>query len=337
MATENKDNPLKNNNRYNGGGMDESPADDGGEQLHAWIVAQEQAGERVDKHITDKLTDPAVSRSQVQEWIRIGAATLNGQPVKANARVEAGDRVDVAIPEPEPLELRPENLPLDIVYEDGDVIVINKPRGMVVHPAAGHPSGTVVNALLYHCRDLSGINGVMRPGIVHRIDKDTSGLLMAAKNDLAHASLAEQLKRHTVNRRYTALVYGTIPHERGTIDAPLGRDPHDRKLYTVTDRGSKHAVTHFAVLERFGDYTYMELQLETGRTHQIRVHMKYIGHPLVGDPVYGGRSGRTLGMRGQALHAGALGFAHPRTGAQLDFTAPEPADMEEALRILRTR
>ncbi len=339
MATENKENPLKNNKRYNGDGdgMDDSMAEEDGEQFHGWIVAQERAGERVDKHITDMLTDPAVSRSQVQEWIRIGAATLNGRPVKANARVAAGDRVDVAIPEPEPLELRPENLPLEVVYEDGDVIVINKPRGMVVHPAAGHPSGTVVNALLYHCRDLSGINGVMRPGIVHRIDKDTSGLLMAAKNDLAHVSLAAQLKEHTVNRRYSALVYGTIPHERGTIDAPLGRDPHDRKLYTVTDRGGKHAVTHFTVLERFGDYTYAELQLETGRTHQIRVHMKYIGHPLVGDPVYGGRSGRTLGMRGQALHAGTLGFAHPRTGAQMDFTAPLPADMVEALHILRSR
>jgi len=337
MTTENKESPLKNNKRYNDDVMDESLADEDGEQLHTWIVAPDQAGQRADKHMTDRLADPAVSRSQVQEWIRIGAATLNGQPIKANARVAAGDRVDVAIPEPEPLELQPENLPLDIVYEDADVVVVNKPRGMVVHPAAGHPSGTLVNALMFHCRDLSGINGVMRPGIVHRIDKDTSGLLMAAKNDLAHMSLAAQLKEHTVNRRYSALVYGTIPHERGTIDAPLGRDPHDRKLYTVTDRGSKHAVTHFNVLERFGDYTYVELQLETGRTHQIRVHMKYIGHPLVGDPVYGGRSGRTLGMRGQALHAGALGFMHPRTGTQMDFTAPLPADMVESLHILRSR
>jgi 23S rRNA pseudouridine1911/1915/1917 synthase len=233
--------------------------------------------------------------------------------------------------------LRPEAIPLDIVYEDADVVVINKPRGMVVHPAAGHPSGTVVNALLHHCRDLSGINGVMRPGIVHRIDKDTSGLLMAAKNDFAHLSLAAQLKDHTVIRRYRAIVYGDIPHDRGTIDAPLGRAPHDRKLFTVTDKGGKHAVTHFSVLERFGDYTFVELQLETGRTHQIRVHMKYIGYPLVGDPVYGGRSGRTLGMTGQALHAGTLGFVHPRTGKQLEFSVPLPDDMKQVLHILRTR
>lgn len=337
MATENREIPSNNKDRYSGEASEEVWADDAGDRLHAWQVEPEQAGERADKHMTERLADPAVSRSQVQEWIRAGLATLNGQPTKANAKVTAGDRVEVVIPEPEPLELLPENLPLAIEYEDGDVIVINKPRGMVVHPAAGHPSGTVVNALLYHCRDLSGINGIMRPGIVHRIDKDTSGLLMAAKNDLAHASLAAQLKAHTVNRRYRALVYGTIPHDRGTIEAPLGRDPHDRKLFTVTDRGGKHAVTHFTVLERFGDYTYVELQLETGRTHQIRVHMKYIGHPLVGDPVYGGRSGRTLGMSGQALHAGALGFVHPRTGEQLDFTAPLPADMEEALRLLRSR
>jgi len=335
MATENKDSHMKNNSPYEEF-EDLDPSADG-EPRYSWIVTQEQAGERVDKHVTDALSDPAVSRSQIQEWIRAGAITLNGQQVKANTRVAADDQVDIAVPEPEPLTLQPENIPLDIVYEDGDVIVIDKPRGMVVHPAAGHPSGTVVNALLYHCRDLSGINGVMRPGIVHRIDKDTSGLLMAAKNDLAHVSLAAQLKDHSVNRRYKALVYGTIPHDRGTIEAPLGRDPHDRKLYTVTDRGGKHAVTHFTVLERFGDYTYVELQLETGRTHQIRVHMKYIGHPLVGDPVYGGRSGRTLGMSGQALHAGELGFVHPRTGVQLDFAAPLPDDMAEVLNILRTR
>nr|AYQ71821.1 RluA family pseudouridine synthase [Cohnella candidum] len=307
------------------------------ERMHEWTVNAEQAGERADKHVTDSMGDPAVSRSQVQEWIRTGAVTLNGAPCKPNARVAEGDRVVVEIPEPEPVELVPENIPLEIVYEDADVVVINKPRGMVVHPAAGHPNGTVVNALLYLCKDLSGINGVMRPGIVHRIDKDTSGLLMAAKNDLAHASLAEQLKEHSVNRRYLAIVYGVIPHDRGTIDAPLGRDPQDRKLYTVTEKGGKRAVTHFAVLERFGDYTLVELKLETGRTHQIRVHMKYIGFPLVGDPVYGGRAGRTLGMSGQALHAGVLGFVHPRTGESLEFSAPMPEDMEHALNILRTR
>jgi 23S rRNA pseudouridine1911/1915/1917 synthase len=241
------------------------------------------------------------------------------------------------LPEPEPLEAFPEDIPIDVVYEDSDVIVINKPRGMVVHPAAGHPNGTVVNALLHHCKDLSGINGVMRPGIVHRIDKDTSGLLMVAKNDLAHASLAEQLKEHTVTRKYSALVYGVMQHDKGTIDAPIGRANHDRKLYVVTEKNSKHAVTHFAVSERFDEYTLLELKLETGRTHQIRVHMKYISHPLVGDPVYGGKSGRTLGMKGQALHAEVLGFNHPRTGEYLEFSVPIPEDMEHSLSILRTR
>lgn len=331
MATEN--NPAKNSRLDD---LDQAMPEDQDRRFE-WTVTAGQAGDRADKHITDELADLAVSRSQVQDWIRSGAATLNGQPFKPNSKVADGDIVAVEVPEPEPVELKPEAIPLDVVYEDGDVIVINKPRGMVVHPAAGHPSGTVVNALLHHCRDLSGINGVMRPGIVHRIDKDTTGLLMAAKNDLAHASLAEQLKEHSVVRRYLAIVYGLIPHDKGTIDAPLGRDPQDRKLYTVTDRGSKRAVTHFAVLERFGDYTFVELKLETGRTHQIRVHMKYIGHPLVGDPVYGGRSGRTLGMSGQALHAGVLGFVHPRTGEQLTFSAPLPDDMEHVLGILRTR
>jgi 23S rRNA pseudouridine1911/1915/1917 synthase len=256
----------------------------------------------VDKHIAEFMADPPVSRSQVQEWIRIGAVSVNGRLVKPNTKLAIGDEISVTLPEAEPLEALPENIPLDIVYEDGDVIVINKPRGMVVHPAVGHPNGTVVNAVLYHCKDLSGINGVMRPGIVHRIDKDTSGLLMIAKNDLAHASLAEQLKEHTVNRRYSALVYGVMQHDKGTVDAPIGRANHDRKLYVVTDKNSKHSITHFAVLERFDEYTLLELKLETGRTHQIRVHMKYIGFPLVGDPVYGGKSGRTLGMKGQAPH-----------------------------------
>jgi len=297
----------------------------------------EKAGERADKHIAQVLADQAFSRSQIQEWIRTGAVTVNGLTVKANAKLAAGDRVRIRLPEPEPVEAFPENIPLEIAYEDADVIVINKPRGMVVHPAAGHPSGTVVNALLYHCKDLSGINGVMRPGIVHRIDKDTSGLLMIAKNDLAHASLAAQLKDHSVTRKYRALVYGVMQHDKGTVDAPLGRANHDRKLYVVTEKNSKHAVTHFSVAERFEEYTLLELKLETGRTHQIRVHMKYIGFPLVGDPVYGGKSGRTLGMEGQALHAETLGFVHPRTGEYLEFSAPIPEDMEHALSILRTR
>ncbi|WEK56357.1 MAG: RluA family pseudouridine synthase [Candidatus Cohnella colombiensis] len=302
-----------------------------------WTVEQSSSGERLDKHITEVLSEKQISRSQIQEWIRIGAIRVNDQTSKANMKVTANDSIRVTIPEPEPLAAFPEDIPLDVVFEDSDVIVINKPRGMVVHPAVGHPRGTVVNALLHHCKDLSGINGVMRPGIVHRIDKDTSGLLMVAKNDLAHTSLAAQLKAHTVTRRYHALVYGDMEHDKGTIDAPIGRADQDRKLYVVTSKNSKHAVTHFAVLERFGDYTLVELKLETGRTHQIRVHMKYIGYPLVGDPVYGGKSGRTLDMKGQALHAGVLGFEHPRTGQYLEFTTPIPDDLENALNILRTR
>ncbi|MNJ44274.1 Ribosomal large subunit pseudouridine synthase D [compost metagenome] len=233
------------------------------------------------------------------------------------------------------MEIAAEDIPLDIYFEDRDVIVVNKPRGMVVHPAPGHSSGTLVNALMAHCQDLSGINGELRPGIVHRIDKDTSGLLMAAKNDKAHASLAAQLKEHSVTRKYLALVHGNLSHDQGTVDAPIGRDPHDRKMYTVIDRNSKHAVTHFHVVERFGDYTLLELKLETGRTHQIRVHMKFIGHPLVGDPMYGRSKG--IKFDGQALHAAVLGFVHPATGEYMEFTAPIPADMEDMLHSLRSR
>ena len=277
-----------------------------------WEVTAESAGERIDKLVTETLEEE-VSRSQVQIWIKEGCVSVNGAPVKSNHKVQLGDRVEVGIPEPVELSVEPEPVPLDIVYQDADVVVVNKARGMVVHPAPGHHSGTVVNALLYHCRDLSGINGVLRPGIVHRIDKDTSGLLMAAKNDHAHGSLAAQLKDHTVTRKYIAIVYGNIPHDKGTIDAPIGRDAADRKLFTVTDRNSKKAVTHFAVLERIGSFTVLELKLETGRTHQIRVHMKYIGHPLVGDPAYGRVKEKNQGIEGQALHAAVLGFVHPRT------------------------
>lgn len=263
-----------------------------------WTVTDAEAGERIDKYITESLEEP-VSRSQVQLWIRDAHMLVNGRSVKPNYKVGAGDEIELRIPEPASTDIVPEEIPLDIYYEDADVIVINKPRGMVVHPAPGHLSGTVVNALMHHCRDLSGINGELRPGIVHRIDKDTSGLLMAAKNDRAHTELAAQLKAHTVLRKYKALVHGNLAHDHGTIDAPIGRDPHDRKMFAVTDRNSKRAVTHFQVAERFGDVTLVELQLETGRTHQIRVHMKYIGHPLVGDPMYT-RGVRGLTMNGQA-------------------------------------
>lgn len=311
-----------------------------GEQGHSeaevkeWIISNESAKARIDKFITE-MWDEDVSRSQVQLWITDGHALVNGQPVKANYKLAVGDQVTVVVPEPSSVEIVPEDIPLTVVYEDKDVIVVNKPRGMVVHPAPGHSSGTLVNALMYHCKDLSGINGELRPGIVHRIDKDTSGLIMAAKNDKAHASLAAQLKDHSVTRRYIALVHGNISHDQGTIDAPIGRDPVDRKLYTVTEKNSKHAVTHFTVSERFGDYTLVELKLETGRTHQIRVHMKFIGHPLVGDPVYGRSKG--IKMNGQALHAEVLGFVHPSTGEYLEFSAPIPQDMEEILLAIRSR
>ncbi|MDQ0112893.1 RluA family pseudouridine synthase [Paenibacillus harenae] len=306
------------------------------EETLEWVVAPEQSGERIDKYITESIDSEGISRTQVQEWIKSGAAVVDGQTVKANFKVSEGNVVQLTIPEPEDAAILPENIPLDVKYEDSDVIVVNKPRGMVVHPAVGHSSGTLVNALMFHCKDLSGINGVVRPGIVHRIDKDTTGLLMAAKNDLAHVSLAQQLKEHTVTRKYMALVHGNLQHDQGTIDAPIGRDSRDRKLFTVTDHNSRHAVTHFVVLERIGtDYTLVELQLETGRTHQIRVHMKYIGHPLAGDPVYG--RNKTVALNGQALHAAELGFAHPRTGKRLEFTVPIPVDMEHVLNSLRLR
>lgn len=229
-------------------------------------------------------------------------------------------------------DIEPEDLHLDIYYEDADVLVVNKPKGMVVHPSNGHFTGTLVNGLMYHCKDLSGINGVLRPGIVHRIDKDTSGLLMVAKNDYAHEKLAAQLGEKTVTRKYFALVHGNIPHEAGTIDAPIGRDPADRQRMAVVDNG-KDAVTHFRVLERFDRFTFIECRLETGRTHQIRVHMKYIGHPLAGDPKYGPK--KTIDFGGQALHAGVLGFRHPRTGETLTFEAPLPDDFAHLLNTLR--
>ncbi|SFA46443.1 ribosomal large subunit pseudouridine synthase D [Parageobacillus thermantarcticus] len=294
-------------------------------------IDEEYDNERIDKVIAALNED--WSRSKVQQWIKDQLVTVNDQHVKANYKCSAGDIVVVRLPEPEPLYVEPENIPLDIYYEDADVLVVNKPRGMVVHPAPGHMRGTLVNALLAHCHDLSGINGVLRPGIVHRIDKDTSGLLMVAKNDMAHQALVDQLVKKTVTRKYKAIVHGVIPHDYGTIDAPIGRDKRDRKKMTVTEENGKEAVTHFRVLERFRQYTFIECQLETGRTHQIRVHMKYIGYPLAGDPQYGPR--KTLPINGQALHAGVLGFNHPRTGEYLEFEAPLPPEFERLLQLLR--
>ncbi|ASA96280.1 MULTISPECIES: RluA family pseudouridine synthase [Anoxybacillus] len=299
------------------------------EQIQLTIEEQHD-GERIDKVIAE--LNEQWSRSQVQQWLKEGRVLVNGKAVKPNYKCHVDDEVVISIPDPEPLDVEPEPIPLDIYYEDADVLVVNKPRGMVVHPAPGHMHGTLVNALLAHCQDLSGINGVLRPGIVHRIDKDTSGLLMIAKNDLAHESLVNQLVNKTVTRKYVAIVHGVIPHDYGTIDAPIGRDPRDRQSMAVVENG-KEAVTHFRVLERFEHYTFLECQLETGRTHQIRVHMKYIGYPLAGDPKYGPR--KTLPIDGQALHAGVLGFHHPRTGEYLQFEAPIPHEFERLLDMLR--
>ncbi|AIY78277.1 RluA family pseudouridine synthase [Bacillus albus] len=293
-------------------------------------VAEEQKSERIDKFVAE--INGEWSRSQVQQWIKDDVVTVNGKSVKVNYKVKENDEITVTIPDPEELDIQAEDMNLEIYYEDADVLVVNKPRGMVVHPAPGHTSGTLVNGLMHHCTDLSGINGVMRPGIVHRIDKDTSGLLMVAKNDMAHESLVNQLVAKTVTRRYKAIVHGVIPHDKGTIDAPIARDKKERQSMTVDENG-KHAVTHFQVLERFKDFTLVECRLETGRTHQIRVHMKYIGYPLAGDPKYGPK--KTLDMNGQALHAGILGFDHPRTGEYIQFEAPIPEVFEDALNILR--
>jgi 23S rRNA pseudouridine1911/1915/1917 synthase len=294
------------------------------------IILEEQKGDRIDKVISS--LDEEWSRTQVQQWIKEGHITVNGQQIKTNYKCSLNDKIEITIPDPEELDVVAEDLNLEIHYEDSDVLVVNKPRGMVVHPAPGHMSGTLVNGLMFHCKDLSGINGVLRPGIVHRIDKDTSGLLMVAKNDLAHESLVNQLVAKSVTRKYKAIVHGVIPHDFGTVDAPLGRDTKDRQSMTVVDHG-KHAVTHFHVLERFKDFTFVECQLETGRTHQIRVHMKYIGYPLAGDPKYGPK--KTLDIDGQALHAGVLGFNHPRTNEYLEFEAPMPEDIELLLTQLR--
>ncbi|WP_288762755.1 RluA family pseudouridine synthase [uncultured Lacticaseibacillus sp.] len=284
---------------------------------------------RIDRVITDHFAD--VTRSQADKWLHLGLVTVNGKTVKASYKVAEDDQLLIAAPEPTVLSARPQDIPLDIVYEDDDVLVVNKPQGMVVHPAPGHPDGTLVNGLMYHTT-LSPINGVLRPGIVHRIDKDTSGLLMVAKTAVAHQGLAAQLKDKTTTREYLAIVHGNIKEDTGTIDAPLGRDPKDRKKHAVV-AGGRHAVTHFAVVERFGTYTLVRCRLETGRTHQIRVHMAYIKHPVAGDPLYGPK--HTLPGNGQYLHAATLGFTHPVTGKRLEFAAPLPDYFEAMLVRLR--
>ena len=295
-------------------------------------INEELKGTRLDKALSDYLD--GVSRSYLQKLIKEGYVTVNDRPEKASFKLNVQDRVMVTLPDEEPVDILPEDIPLDILYEDPDLLVVNKHKGMVVHPSAGHSSGTLVNALLYHCSgQLSGINGVQRPGIVHRIDKDTTGALVVCKTDLAHQSLAAQLKEHSITRRYRAVVHHNIREDEGTVDAPIGRHPVDRKKMAVNYRNGKRAVTHYRVLERFGDYTYIECRLETGRTHQIRVHMSHIGHPLLGDEIYGPAK-CPFRLQGQCLHAMVLGFLHPVTGEYLEFTAPLPEYFEQLLRKL---
>lgn len=315
------------------------------------------AGERLDAFLASR-RDLGLSRSHLQRLIAEGLVTIDGEETKASYRLKPGDAVTVSVPFPEPLAAEPEAIPLDVVYEDADLIVINKPRGMVVHPAPGHAGGTLVNALLAHCETLSGIGGVCRPGIVHRLDKDTSGVMVVAKSDRAHQSLAEQIKARTATRRYLCLVHGDLAGDEGTIETRYGRDPVNRKRMAVLQEGGREAVTHYRVLERFGDFTLVECALRTGRTHQIRVHMEHLGHPVAGDPLYGPKRprrlrrsmARTMGLeevaaypaavgalQGQALHAHLLTFRHPGTGEGLEFRAPLPADMARAIDELRSR
>lgn len=295
-------------------------------------VTKEQEGQRIDVLVSE--SREGLTRSAVQKLLKDGSLLVNGAPVTKNCRVKFGDSVYVSVPEPAVLEVKPQNIPLDIVYEDDDLLVVNKPKGMVVHPAPGNPDGTLVNALLYHCGNhLSDVNGPLRPGIVHRIDKDTSGLLIVAKTNFAHEDLARQIKEHSFTREYYAVVHGNLKEDSGTVDAPIGRNPKDRKKMAVTDQHSRNAVTHWFVLDRYPGYTYIRVRLETGRTHQIRVHMAYTGHPVAGDPVYGPKN-TPKGLQGQVLHAGLIGFVHPRTGQYMEFSSALPDSFQAFLRRL---
>lgn len=290
---------------------------------------------RIDRFLGSRLEQ--VSRSYIQKLVKDGAVLVNGKPVKSSYKVENGDRIRLEIPDAVEPEIEAEPMALDILYEDSDIILINKPKGMVVHPAAGHYSGTLVNGLMAHCKnELSGINGVMRPGIVHRIDMDTTGVLIVCKNDKAHNAIAEQLKIHSITRKYYAIVHGVLKADTGTVNAPIGRHPVDRKKMSINEKNGKEAVTHYRVLQRFRRFTFVECQLETGRTHQIRVHMASIGHPLLGDQVYGPAKVPFSGLQGQTLHAGVLGIIHPSTGEYMEFTAPLPAYFEAILKKLET-
>lgn len=301
--------------------------------VFTFLIEDDLVGERIDTAVS--LYNDDLTRSAVQKLIQNGSVLVNDKVASKSYKVKFGDKIAVTLPEPVLLDVVPQDIPIDIVYEDDDLLVVNKPKGMVVHPAPGNNDGTLVNALMFHCGDrLSSINGVIRPGIVHRIDKDTSGLLIVAKNDFAHLKLAEQIKEHSFTRKYKAVVHGNLKDDEGTVDAPIGRNPKDRKKMAVTEQNSRSAVTHYKVLERFGDYTFVECRLETGRTHQIRVHMAYKGHPVAGDLVYGPKNTPTE-LKGQCLHAGLIGFVHPRTGEYLEFEAPLPEYFEKYLKKLR--
>ena len=291
------------------------------------IIAEEQAGQRADVGLALLLD---ITRSNMQRLLEDGRAVKGAKVLKANYKLRAGDEIVVTLPEPQPLDAQPENIPLDIIYEDEDVIVVNKARGMVVHPAAGNYSGTLVNALLYHCKNLSGINGVIRPGIVHRLDKDTSGIMICAKNDEAHLSLSQQIQAKTARRTYLAVVRGNIKTDSGTIETQIARDKVDRKKMAVVKENGREAITDYEVVERFGKYTLVRCKLRTGRTHQIRVHMEYLGYPLVGDPKYSPMK-TPFAIKGQALHSQTLEFTHPRTGERMRFEAPLPEDMQKII------
>ena len=298
----------------------------------AYQIGPEEDDERLDKWMSSAIAD--LSRSYIQKCIKDNQVLINGKPQKASYRLKVDDEIVFHIPKAMEPAIEAENIPLSILYEDPDLLIVDKPKGMVVHPAPGHYSGTLVNAVMYHCRDnLSGINGVLRPGIVHRIDRDTTGSLIICKNDHAHNSIAEQLKAHTITRKYRAIVHGVIDVEEGTVNAPIGRDPKDRKKMAINEQNGKPAITHYKVLRRFQKYTYIECQLETGRTHQIRVHMSSIGHPLLGDEVYSQRKS-PYHLCGQTLHAMVIGFIHPSSGEYLEITAPLPDYFDHLLCIL---
>ncbi|UEB77379.1 RluA family pseudouridine synthase [Clostridium sp. M62/1] len=299
----------------------------------SYVVPAEAQGVRIDKFLSEACD--GLSRSYLQKLLKSELVEVDKRTVKNSYKLSAGEKIEFEVPEAAEPEIKAEDIPLDIIYEDSDIILVNKPKGMVVHPAAGHYSQTLVNGLMYHCRDgLSGINGVLRPGIVHRIDMDTTGVLIVCKNDFAHNAIAEQLKVHSITRKYFAIVHGVIQEDEGTVDAPIGRHPVDRKKMSINRKNGKEAVTHYRVLERFRQFTYVECQLETGRTHQIRVHMASIGHPLLGDSVYG-PSKIPFKLQGQTLHAGVLGIVHPRTGNYMEFSAPLPEYFSELLDKLR--